>query len=246
MDQPESRNMYAAIEGKWYAGPNENTARIPRIENCKHCLNRYQTPQVGSSAYCGITQDNLRGYQDMINYDGGVLVDPPVQQNYIEGSKVTLNFQLTAHHRGHVEFGMCCKDPSKTSDTKMQECFNRNKLKFLRDIRYEANPDPNYPWRGYVAPSGSPVSAPAPRPPRGGRLTEGDRRRRRRRAAVPQHPGHPLRVVHARRLRRHALHDGVPAPRLVPGGRLAAAGRDAGQAGRPHVRRPLHHPVDLQ
>ena len=175
MDQPESRNMYAAIEGKWYAGPNENTARIPRIENCKHCLNRYQTPQVGSSAYCGITQDNLRGYQDVINYDGGVLVDPPVQQNYIEGSKVTLNFQLTAHHRGHVEFGMCCKDPSKTSDTKMQECFNRNKLKFLRDIRYEANPDPNYPWRGYVAPSGSPVSAPAPRLPRRSPSTaEGD------------------------------------------------------------------------
>lgn len=176
MDQPKSRNMYAAEEGKWYAGPTENTARIPRIENCKHCLNRYQTPQVDTgSSYCGITQDNLRGYQDMINYDGNILVDPPVQQTYIEGSRITLNFQLTAHHRGHVEFGLCCKDPETTSDTAMQECFNRNKLRFLRDIRYEANPDPNYPWRGYVAPSGSPVSAPAPRLPRRSPSTaEGD------------------------------------------------------------------------
>ena len=112
-----------------------------------------------------MTQDGRRGFTDVINYDGGIIAEPPVQAVFEEGQVLDLKFKLTAHHRGHVYAGACCLDPAATSATAMQECFNANKLTFVEDKLYGANFHPEYPERGYVAP-------PASRPNSAGMSTE--------------------------------------------------------------------------
>ena len=119
---------------------------------------RYENAKFPGGNYCGITQDGQRGYNRMLSYSGDVIAQPPVQATLDEGGDVDIKFRLTAHHKGHVELGACCKDPATTSDTQMQKCFNKNKLTFVKDKLYGANFHPQYPERGYVAPPASGMS----------------------------------------------------------------------------------------
>ena len=131
-------------------------AHSPRPqESCPHCLNRYENAEFPGGNYCGVTQDGRRGFTDVINYDGGIIAEPPVQAVFEEGQVLDLKFKLTAHHRGHVYAGTCCLDPAATSATAIQECFSANKLTFVEDKLYGANFHPEFPERGYVAPAGT-------------------------------------------------------------------------------------------
>ena len=119
---------------------------------------RYENAKFPGGNYCGVTQDGQRGYNKMLSYSGDVIAQPPVQATLDEGGEVDIKFRLTAHHKGHVELGACCKDPATTSDTQMQKCFNKNKLTFVKDKLYGGNFHPQYPERGYVAPPASGMS----------------------------------------------------------------------------------------
>jgi hypothetical protein len=58
---------------------------------------------------------------------------------------------LTAHHKGHFVFSACPIESTETIPTK--ECFEANRLTFVKDLLYGAPFDTNYPERAYVAPS---------------------------------------------------------------------------------------------
>ena len=61
-----------------------------------------------------------------------------------------MSFTLTAHHKGHVQVSVC---PDADVLNPKQECFDANRLEFVRDPLYGAPRDANYPERGYVAPN---------------------------------------------------------------------------------------------
>ena len=58
---------------------------------------------------------------------------------------------LTAHHKGHFVFSACLIESTETIPTK--ECFEANRLTFVKDLLYGAPFDTNHPERAYVAPS---------------------------------------------------------------------------------------------
>ena len=148
LEKPRPRNLFASEEGRWWVPASEDSSQVPYPEDCPHCMNRYENAKFPGGNYCGITQDGQRGYNRMLSYSGDVIAQPPVQATLDEGGDVDIKFRLTAHHKGHVELGACCKDPATTSDTQMQKCFNKNKLTFVKDKLYGANRHPEYPERG--------------------------------------------------------------------------------------------------
>ena len=137
---PRSRNFVAAEDGVWWK-PDSDPTVYPQKESCPHCLNQYRAP-----GYCGLTQDGSKEYTVPKDFQGDPITNPPLQSSLVAGDVTKIGFALTAHHKGHVELGVCCEaQPS-------QDCFNRNKLTFERDLLYGAPKDPNHPERGYIAP----------------------------------------------------------------------------------------------
>merc|ERR1719313_1533152 len=110
-------------------------------ESCPHCVNQYRAP-----GYCGLTQDGSKEYTVPLDSRGAPIESPPLQATLTAGEPTTIGFKLTAHHKGHVELGVCCDaQPS-------QACFDRNPLTFQQDLLYGAPVDAAHPERGYVAP----------------------------------------------------------------------------------------------
>ena len=147
----------AETEGApWRDCSATDCSAVPRIEYCSHCLNRYNgfapTADTVDASYCGVTQDGERGYTDVIAHDGSVIREPPVRATLTAGEELDVEFTITAHHKGHVEVGVCCLDPQKTSAADMVSCFKDNKATFVRDEYYNAPVDEGYPKRGYIAP----------------------------------------------------------------------------------------------
>merc|ERR1719515_690319 len=111
------------------------------MESCPHCVNQYRAP-----GYCGLTQDGSKEYTVPLDSRGAPIESPPLQATLTAGEPTTIGFKLTAHHKGHVELGVCCDaQPS-------QACFDRNPLTFQQDLLYGAPVDAAHPERGYVAP----------------------------------------------------------------------------------------------
>ena len=76
-----------------------------------------------------------------------------VQATYIQGQDIIIDVTLTAHHKGHFVFSAC---PIVQGEIASQACFDKYKLKFIEDMAWNANFDPNYPERAYLAPIQSP------------------------------------------------------------------------------------------
>ena len=109
----------AETEGApWRDCSATDCSAVPRIEYCSHCLNRYNgfapTADAVDASYCGVTQDGERGYTDVIAHDGSVIREPPVRATLTAGEELDVEFTITAHHKGHVELGVCCLDPPPT------------------------------------------------------------------------------------------------------------------------------------
>uniref|UniRef100_A0A7S4RCF2 Chitin-binding type-4 domain-containing protein n=2 Tax=Ditylum brightwellii TaxID=49249 RepID=A0A7S4RCF2_9STRA len=139
---PRSRNFVAYEDGKWWPLSND----LPAIEDCPHCLNRG-----GTIARCGMTSG--RNYDAPKNGYGGQL-QVMIQDQYTEGQDVVLDVILTAHHKGHFTYKAC---PVLSSDqVPTQSCFDENPLNFVEDLLYDAQPDPSFPERAYIAPSDVP------------------------------------------------------------------------------------------
>lgn len=68
-----------------------------------------------------------------------------------QGSQITVEVILTAHHKGHFEFKACPVDGLQ-NEAPTQECFEKNPLTFVKDELYGAPPDLNYPTRAYIPP----------------------------------------------------------------------------------------------
>ena len=137
---PRARNFVAAEDGVWWQSPDDPTV-YPQKESCPHCVNQYRAP-----GYCGLTQDGSKEYTVPLDSRGAPIESPPLQATLTAGEPTTIGFKLTAHHKGHVELGVCCDaQPS-------QACFDRNPLTFQQDLLYGAPVDAAHPERGYVAP----------------------------------------------------------------------------------------------
>jgi len=137
---PRSRNFVASEDGVWWQSPSDPT-RYPQKESCPHCLNQYSAP-----GYCGLTQDGSKEYTVPKDSRGAPIESPPLQATLTAGETTTISFALTAHHKGHVELGVCCDaQPS-------QACFDSHPLTFQGDLLYGAPVDAAHPGRGYIAP----------------------------------------------------------------------------------------------
>jgi len=145
LSSPRSRNLVASQDTKWWP----LTEYDPAPETCPHCLNRG-----GSRARCGISQSQEgtpgieRNYDSPRNAMGGRM-PTRIQANYTQGQNVILDVTLTAHHKGHFVFSAC---PIAPNEIPSQECFDSNKLTFVMDLLHNANYDPDYPERAYIAP----------------------------------------------------------------------------------------------
>ena len=76
-----------------------------------------------------------------------------IQATYNQGQDIIVDVTLTAHHKGHVVFSAC---PIVKGEIASQACFDKYKLKFIEDMAWNANFDPNYPERAYLAPIKNP------------------------------------------------------------------------------------------
>mmetsp|Transcript_5231 Transcript_5231/g.9608 ORF Transcript_5231/g.9608 Transcript_5231/m.9608 type:complete len:307 (+) Transcript_5231:1-921(+) len=151
LSSPRSRNLLASEETVWWP----QTENDPEPETCPHCLNRG-----GSLARCGLVGDDTSAIR---NYDQpkNALGDPMptrIQANYTQGQEVVLDVTLTAHHKGHFVFSAC--PINSPNEIPTQDCFDQNKLTFVKDLLHDANYDPNYPERAYIAPINDPNYTP--------------------------------------------------------------------------------------
>jgi len=143
---PRSRN-FVAYEDRL----NEQTALDPLPEDCPECLNRG-----GTLARCGIINpDDTWGAH---NYDHpmsaiGYPLPTNVQASYIEGQIITVEVFLSDHHKGHMVFSGC---RGTEGEAPTQECFDQNRLRFVKDLFYGAPVDTNFPHRVMVAPFSHP------------------------------------------------------------------------------------------
>ena len=146
---PRSRNLLAFEDTVWWP----ITANDPEPETCPHCLNRG-----GSRAQCGISEDpqGTRNYDTPKNALGGQM-PTMIQATYTQGQDVILDVVLTAHHKGHFVFSGC---PISPGEIPTKECFDKYPLTFVEDMLHDANYDPNYPERAYIAPVNDPNYVP--------------------------------------------------------------------------------------
>eukprot|EP00986_Skeletonema_menzelii_P012924 scaffold7298_cov150-Skeletonema_menzelii.AAC.24 len=140
---PRSRNFVAYEDGF----NDEKTAFDPLPEDCPHCLNRG-----GTLAACGVINPDTF---DARNYDHpmsaiGYPLPANSQASYIERQVITVEVFLSEHQKGHMIFSAC---PSSDQEIPTQECFNKHRLKFVKDEFYGAPVDTNFPERVMVAPS---------------------------------------------------------------------------------------------
>eukprot|EP00986_Skeletonema_menzelii_P015506 scaffold11920_cov91-Skeletonema_menzelii.AAC.4 len=141
MTSPRSRNLLASEETVWWP----QTENDPMPETCPHCLNLG-----GTLARCGIVQE--RNYDAPKNALGGPM-PTKVQATYHQGQDIIIDVSLTAHHKGHFVFSAC---PIVAGEIPSQACFDDHKLTFIEDVAWDANFDPNYPERAYIAPMNNP------------------------------------------------------------------------------------------
>lgn len=104
---------------------------------------------------------NQNGLSDKTNGGCGAVLGksydlPPAdvgwktQAVYNRGQEIDVDVQLTAHHWGHFEFYGC---PITQGQTASESCFNQYPLEFVRDLRFNAPKDNNYPNRAYLPPA---------------------------------------------------------------------------------------------
>ena len=134
---PRSRNLLAYEETNWVS----QTADNPEPETCPQCLN-----QGGSRARCGIA--GKHNYDAPRNALGG-LMETNIQATYTQGQDIVMDVTLTAHHKGHFVFSAC---PIMHGEIPSQTCFDRHQLTFVEDLIHDADFDPSYPERAYIAP----------------------------------------------------------------------------------------------
>ena len=75
---------------------------------------------------------------------------PPVSGCFAPGELITVQFSITAMHKGHVQLHLCEDARNPT-----QACFDANPpLEFIQDFSSStpAMKDPRYPERGYMSP----------------------------------------------------------------------------------------------
>lgn len=148
LTSPRSRNLLAYQETVWWP----QTENDPEPETCPHCLNRG-----GSSGRCGVSgmgggggNGVERNYDTPKNALGGPM-PTNIQAEYVQGQNIVLDVTLTAHHKGHFVFSACPISPPHNK-IPTQECFDQHKLTFVSDLIHNANYDPRYPERAYLAP----------------------------------------------------------------------------------------------
>ena len=129
LSSPRSRVFYAYEEGG-------NGVGVPRKEYEPQSINRKAANQV-----CGSMAQNYDDYRDS---RGNPMPWIP-QGVYSEGQEIDIEFTLTANHWGHIEMYAC---PGGNAST--QDCFVRNPLTMVRDLKYNGPRDPTYPERGYL------------------------------------------------------------------------------------------------
>ena len=132
LSSPRSRNFYAHQEGTSGAG----RAGVPPREFNHNSINRKQANQV-----CGTMAQNYDDYRDSL---GNPMPWIP-QGVYSAGQEIDIEIMLTANHWGHFELYVC---PDGNAST--QDCFLRNPMTMVQDLKYNGPRDPNYPERGYL------------------------------------------------------------------------------------------------
>ena len=129
LSSPRSRMYYARQEGGFGAD-------VPPTENDYMSFDKKQANQV-----CGTMRQNYDDYRDSM---GNPMPWIP-QGIYSEGQEIDIEITLTANHWGHFELYVC---PDGNAST--QDCFVRNPMTMVRDLKYNGPRDPSYPQRGYV------------------------------------------------------------------------------------------------
>jgi Lytic polysaccharide mono-oxygenase, cellulose-degrading len=133
-----SRSYIAWEEGVWSGGGSKTYPK----EDCPQCANIG-----GTAGQCGVIGG--RNYDKNLNVLGKPLPPNP-QSRYRRGEVIEIDVVLTAHHMGHFEFSAC---PIKAGGIAKGSCFDKYRLKFVKDPLYGATKDPDYPYRAYLSPA---------------------------------------------------------------------------------------------
>mmetsp|Transcript_15652 Transcript_15652/g.22296 ORF Transcript_15652/g.22296 Transcript_15652/m.22296 type:complete len:441 (-) Transcript_15652:100-1422(-) len=142
---PRSRNFLAhsSQEGR---EQGQGTSTTPLAEYTPQGIN-----QMTTAGRCGMGDNGIgaawRQYDAPKNAFGGAL-PPKIQATYVKGQQIDLQVVLTAHHKGHFTYSACALSAGQTTAT--QQCFDANKLMFVKDNLYGAPRDSRYPDRAYI------------------------------------------------------------------------------------------------
>lgn len=86
-------------------------------------------------------------------YSGGANKGAWGHEPYAQGSVISLDVEMHAHHQGHFEFYICDKAGQTYGAETDAACLNQHRLQRAPDLDNEISPtDPNHPERYYVPP----------------------------------------------------------------------------------------------
>eukprot|EP00590_Aulacoseira_subarctica_P007437 CAMPEP_0172436386 /NCGR_PEP_ID=MMETSP1064-20121228/71696_1 /TAXON_ID=202472 /ORGANISM="Aulacoseira subarctica , Strain CCAP 1002/5" /LENGTH=495 /DNA_ID=CAMNT_0013184787 /DNA_START=261 /DNA_END=1748 /DNA_ORIENTATION=+ len=146
------KNSLGGIFRNFLAHPTQEgregsgTSTTPLAEYTPQGIN-----QMTTAGRCGMGDNGIgaawRQYDAPKNAFGGAL-PPKIQATYVKGQQIDLQVVLTAHHKGHFTYSACALSAGQTTAT--QQCFDANKLMFVKDNLYGAPKDTRYPDRAYI------------------------------------------------------------------------------------------------
>ncbi|GAX15594.1 hypothetical protein FisN_3Hh064 [Fistulifera solaris] len=127
---PRSRNRVAREDGSERPGKG-----VPTPEYCWHCLN-------DNNGLCGKVGAN--DYDKWVD-SMGIPMPWSSQVTWKPGQVVQIEFEITAHHWGHVELHACPRGRQST-----QRCLDQYPLEFVADVSHGMPKDTSFPERGYL------------------------------------------------------------------------------------------------
>jgi len=81
-----------------------------------------------SGGLCGVCGDNYSDSEPRKHEEGGVYGKGVIVKQYVKNSIIKTQVQITAHHKGWMEYRLCPNAENMNSE-QLQQCFNSNILK---------------------------------------------------------------------------------------------------------------------
>merc|ERR1719394_977138 len=126
MNPPGRGSVWRFIDSNPLITPYSSIINIDYTDQGLNCGGlSYQVSQVGKCGVCGDAYGDVEPRQ---HEDGGKYGKGIITAQYQPGQVIQTSTQITAHHKGFVEFKLCPRNDETMTGDELQACLDANVL----------------------------------------------------------------------------------------------------------------------